>query len=219
MPEFMGRKITRAEESARHAYRRSLEKALRTEAKGTGWKSAQGWIFREEAGWFIDVSPGVHIYEHLTEAIVRVKPMAIDPVFWDLVGLANNREQPLSFRAGGAWTCRPPYFAQQPIEEDCAPIVVARRLIDFATACLDDVKSYSMDAFLGACRGAGSQAGSYLPSVVATLVALHRPEEALAVCEEAQSRGDNGGFLAPEGSFVDMAVAYLRRLTVGATRH
>lgn len=57
MPEFMGKKITRAEESARHAYR-ALEKSLRARVKGTGWKSAYGSIFREEAGWFIEASLG-----------------------------------------------------------------------------------------------------------------------------------------------------------------
>ena len=220
MPEFMGKKITRAEESARHAYRRVLEKSLRAQVKGTGWKSAHGSIFREESGWFIEASPSVYIFERITKAILSVKPMAIDPIFWDLVGLPENRERPLSFRANGAWACRPPYFAELAVEEDDDPGVVGERLFVAATKQLESVaRSYSLERFLSACREASSVDGAYLSSIVPALVALHRQDEALALCEEACSQGLNGGFLGPEGFFVEMAMDYLRRSAMDATRH
>ncbi len=220
MPEFQGKKITRAEESARHAYRRSLEKSVRTQARNTGWKSARGSIFREQAGWFIGAGPSVYICEHVTKAVVSVKPMAIDPIFWDLVGLPENRDQPPSFRANGAWTCRPPYFVELDVEEHTDPAVVADRLIAAATDQLENVlRSYSLDAFLLTCRDGAGANGSYLPCVITTLIALGREDEALSACEGASTRGFDGGFLAPEGSFVDMATAYLRRLIADATRH
>ncbi|MET0307517.1 MAG: hypothetical protein ABW023_02320 [Sphingomonas sp.] len=220
MPEFMGKKITRAEESARHAYRRALEKSLRTLAKGTGWKSAHGSIFRERAGWFIDVSPSVYIYEHVTKAIISVKPMVIDPIFWDLIGLPENREQPLSFRARGAWVCHPPYYAELSLDEDDDPAVVGERLVLAATEQFENVvQSYSLESFLSTCRKADSVDGAYLSSIVPTLIALHRQDEALAICEEARSQKLDGGFLTPEGSFVEMAAAYLRRSAMNATRH
>lgn len=220
MPEFMGKKITRAEESARHAYRRALDKALRAPIKGTGWKSANGSIFREEAGWFIAASPSVHIFEHVTKAVVSVKPMAIDPIFWDLVGLPENREQPLSFRANGAWVCRPPSFAELSIEEDDDPEVVAERFFVAAIEQLRNVtRSYSLERFLIACREADTVDGAYLWSIVPALIALHRQDEALAICEEARSQGWIGGFLAPEGSFVEMAAVYLRSRQRRPTRH
>ncbi len=219
MPEFMGKKITRAEESARHAYRRALEKSVRTQAKGAGWRSVSGSVFREQAGWFIEVSPSVYIFEHVTKAVVSVKPMAIDPIFWDIVGLPENRDQPLSFRANGAWTCRPPYFAELDLEENSGPAVVARRLIDVANDQLATVsRSYTLDAFLLSCRTA-DVGGSYLSSIVSALVAMHREGEALTLCEDARLGGQEGGFLAPEGSFVEMATAYLRRSLSAATRH
>ena len=220
MPEFMGKKITRAEEAARHAYRRSLEKALRPQARSAGWKSAGGLIFREQAGWFIWASPSVYVYEHVTKAVISVKPMAIDPIFWDIVGLPDNREQPLSFRANGAWTCRPPCFAEPEIEEHDDHTVIAERLITAATNQLQTVlRSYTIDAFLLTCRNRSEVNGSYLSCFVTTLIALGRVDDALAACEEASTHGLDGGFLAPEGSFVNMATTYLRRLKVDATRH
>ncbi len=220
MPEFMGKKITRAEESARHAYRRALEKSLRARVTGTGWKSAYSSIFREEAGWFIEASPSVYIFEHVTKAVISVKPMAIDPIFWDLVGLPENRKQPLSFRANGAWACRPPYFAELCLEEDDDPAVVGERLFVAATEQLEIVtRSYSLERFLSACRETSSVDGAYLSSIIPTLVALHRQDEALAICEEACSQGLDGGFFAPEGSFVELAAAYLRRSAMEANRY
>lgn len=220
MPEFMGKRITRAEESARHAYRRALEKSLRARVKGTGWKSAHGTIFREQAGWFIGASPSVYIYERVTKAVISVKPMVIDPIFWDIVGLSENRGQPLSFRAGGAWVCRPPYYAELCLEESDDPAVVAEGIFVAVADQLQNVtRSHSLERFLSACREASSSDGAYLSSIVPTLVALHRQDEALAICEEACSQGLEGGFLAPEGSFVEMAAAYLRKLAIEATRH
>ena len=74
MPEFMGVKITRAQESARHAYRRALEKAVRAASKGSGWRTIEGCLFRDRAGWFVSVCPSVFIYEESTRATVSAKP-------------------------------------------------------------------------------------------------------------------------------------------------
>jgi hypothetical protein len=102
----------------------------------------------------------------LRKAVIRVKPMAIDPIFWDLVGLPENREQPLSFRANGAWTCRPPYFAELDIEEHTDSAVVADRMIAAATDQLENVlRSYTLDAFLLTCRDGAEANESYLPCV------------------------------------------------------
>lgn len=153
-----------------------------------------------------------------------VKPMTIDPVFWDLVGLPENRNLPLSFRLTGAWTCRPPYYAELQIEEDHDPSIVAGRVFAIADEQLDAVtQSYSMDGFLAACRAATERregwSEGFLPSLIATLIATHREHEALELCESAHAKGQKGGFGAPEGSFVQMAAAWLRRSMGGATRH
>ena len=151
---------------------------------------------------------------------VVAKPMAIDPVFWDLVGLPENRQLPLSFRLVGAWICRPPYFAELQVEENPDPSIVACRVLAAADEQLKLVPhSYSMDAFLTACQAAAERSENYLPCVVATLVVMQREDEALAICEQARAKGQDGGFGAPEGSFVEMAATWLRRSLSSATRH
>ena len=211
MPEFMGKKITKAEESARHGYRRALETSIRTQVKGTGWKSVGGSIFREKAGWFFRADPIVYVYEHVTKLAVSAKPMAIDPILWELLGLHENCKQSLSFRANGVFTCRPRYFEEQAIEENDYPSIVADRFIAAATEKYENIlHTYSLDTFLIDCRDAAGRTEHYLPCLVATLIAMHREGEALAVCEEALARGASGGILFPGSSFVEMAANRLR---------
>jgi len=216
----MGKKFTRAEVSARHAYSRALDKSLRATAKGTGWKAAYGAMFCEKAGWFVDVTPSVHIYEDTTKALIRVKPMAIDPIFWDLVGLPENRDLPLSFRSNGAWTCSVPYYAELDVDEDGNADAVAKRFIAIATELLTEIVSTcSLESFLSKCFNVPSIEGAYLSSVVCTLVVLGRQSEALAICVDASSKGLSGGFSAPGGTFSEMAAAHLRKIEGTVTLH
>lgn len=211
MPEFMGKKITRAQESARIAYRKALAKAVRTAAKGSGWRSIEGCLFQERLGWFVSVSPSVYIFEEITKASVSAKPMAIDPVFWEISGLPENREASLSFRLNGAWVCRPPNFAEIEVPEESDVNVVARHLLATADAQLDHiVTSWTPMAFLSLCVERKGDRDSYLPSIITTLVILGREEEALAASEKAIARGELGGFLAPDGTFSEMARNWLR---------
>lgn len=219
MPEFMGIKITRAQESARHAYRRALEKAVRAASKGSGWRTIEGCLFREQAGWFVSACPSVFIYEESTKATVSAKPMNIDPIFWDIVGLPENVETPLSFRLNGAWTCQPPHFDEVTIEENKDVKVVAARLLNTANDRLAVVERWSVEDFLQLCRSNGATEDSYLPCVVASLIALGRESEALDACESAKARGDSGGFLSPKGSFSDMALRWITGSLAKATRH
>ena len=220
MPDFMGVKITRAEESARHAYRRALEKAVRTASKGSGWRSIEGCLFREQDGWFVSVCPSVYIFEKSTKAAVEAKPMSIDPIFWDIVGLPENNDAPLSFRLNGAWTCRPPRFDEVSIEEHEDVGVMAARLLDAANERLEHVfGQLSVEDFLQFCRTSGATEDSYLPCVVSTLIALGREHEALDAAKSAKVRGDSGGFLAPEGSFTDLAADWISASMAKATRH
>ena len=211
MPEFMGKKITRAQESARHAYRKALAKAVRDAAKGTGWRSIEGGLFQQRSGWFVGIRTSVHIYEEVTKASVSVKPMAIDPIFWDITGLPENRDAPLSFRFNGAWACRPPDFAEIDIPEQDDVSAVAAHLVATADDQLDRViMSWTPTAFLLLCQTAGSERGSYLSCVVTMLVAMERDDEALAACEEAILNHQDGGFLTPDGTFAQMAREWLR---------
>jgi hypothetical protein len=210
MPEFMGKKITREQESARIAYRKALSKAVRATAKDSGWRSVEGCLFQERSDWFVSVSPSVHIFEEITKATVSAKPMVIDPIFWDISGLPENQRAPLSFRFNGAWVCRPPNFAEVEISEQGDVSAIAKHLLMIADEQLERVvKSWTPHEFLSLCLEKSADRHSYLASVVTMLVAMGRDDEALTTCEAAIMKDGMGGFLAPEGTFSEMARNWL----------
>lgn len=204
-------KITRVREAARHTYRRALETALRIRAKGGFWRSGQGSIYRQKAGWFVSATPSVRIREQVTTVVIGVKPMAIDPIYWDLVGLPEHGELPLSARLNEEWSCRSTCFTELTLDEDVDAAIAAGRLLETADEQLDLVQRfYTVDLFLAACRSAAEMNDSYMPSVVATLIAIGRRDEALAMCEKARAVGRGGGLSAATGSFSAMALSWLR---------
>ena len=220
MPEYMGKKITRAQELSRHAYRRALTKAVREIAKGTDWRSIEGCLFCESKGWFISITPAVYVFDQITLARVTAKPMSVDPVFWDLVGLPENLSKPLSFRFNGAWTCRPPPLVEMEVPEDPDPNVVAARILSIADSQrISVLAQLSMDAFIMLCRDRGQENDTYLPSLVSALIATGREGEAMAACKRAQAIGQIGGFLAPQGTFVEMALNWLSTRPDETTLH
>lgn len=215
MPNFGDITTTRAEEKARHLYRRALEKAVRAIARGSGWRSTQGLLFRDVGGWFTGIAPSVNIFEHKTLASVLLKPMSIDPIFWEIVGTPENHDSPLSFRYLGAWTCPTPRVRDVEIDEAGGPEDVAARLLALAKDEADapslprDLASYT-----GFLEGLLSECDAYLATAVCSLFVMGREQEAAELCAGA---GDSpAGFLAPGGTFPDMALAWLR--TRAATR-
>lgn len=91
--------------------------AIRAAAKGSGWGAKQGVLFRQEGDWFLAVhlrrrasdAPATHLAELLA------KPMALDPLLWEVLGLPENTAQPLSFRYWGVFVCAAPLLASRTI--------------------------------------------------------------------------------------------------------
>lgn len=101
------------------AYRKAMQIQLRAAAKGTGWKQANGVVFRQIGDWFIaghwrqvsaNPDDGLRI-------AIMAKPMAIDPLLWEDKGLQANNAKPLSFRYWGAFICGTPELKYEIIDE------------------------------------------------------------------------------------------------------
>lgn len=213
MPTFDGHKITRAEEAARHAFSRALVKAVREAAKGTGWRCNGGMLFRELNGWFFHAYPGVIIYRRETTASLRVKPMAIDPIFWDLVNMPENQEQSLSFRALGAWVCQAPTVEEAAINEfDMDPAATAAEFVRWTqNAAERALRSLTLEAFADLVDRA-QRPGPFNPfhaTKLVTQILMGRSDEALQLSSEAVQSGNVGGGLTSEGSFSEMALKWL----------
>ena len=100
-------KLTREQRKAVKLRCADFDTALKRIARSAAWRFADGEVFRQTGDWFISLLPSL-LWERGAAVRMIVKPMALDPLFWDIAGLSENEALPLSFRAKGAWVLRPP---------------------------------------------------------------------------------------------------------------
>ncbi|MGI4801066.1 MAG: hypothetical protein ACRYG8_44990 [Janthinobacterium lividum] len=101
-------KLTREQKRTSKQRAIDFKSALKSCIRGTRWRVSRGTLFRQEGEWFVDVLP-LLLWERGVSIRLTIKPMSLDPLFWNIVGLNGTRTLPLSFRANGAWVLRPPY--------------------------------------------------------------------------------------------------------------
>ena len=204
MAELSKREFTKS----RHAQRRELHKSCQTVTKGTGWKSRTGVLLAERGGWFLAAHELTKIASPQTFVRLVVKPMAIDPLFWDLVGHPELRGQSLSFRYFGAMTVGVLILEELEVSEKGGTDEIARRMLAAADSRLQQiVDDWTSDDFL---KGIAGKTGRYFTATVTTLLAEARYVEAQRLCDEAAARGTNGGFWSSKlGTFNEMVTRWI----------
>jgi hypothetical protein len=214
------RRMSRAEQRERKTLSAAVAGELKRLVRGTGWRIAQGWIFREAAGWFIEVRANVWMGSPVIGVALSAKPMSLDPIFWDIVRTPENRDQPLSFRLFGAWTCSVPALVEAELPEcEGNPEKIARNILRWADAQLSETEpSRSFDNFLASLRD-HPRRGSYLASYITALILGHRWGEALEESTAAKERGETAGFMAGALTFPEMAQAWLESPYRGEALH
>lgn len=172
-------KLTREQQKAVKQRGKDFNVALKSGARAAGWRFARGTVFRQTGDWFVDILPSL-LWERGAHVRIMIKPMALDPLFWDIVGLSENESLPLSFRATGAWVLRPPFT------DDHVGLPIAE-VQPLAAAVLD----------WGNLRSAEMLPSISIPSMLAALPGeerLHGQGRALAICLRILS-GDLDGAL------------------------
>lgn len=195
---------------ARHAQRRDLYKACRAVTKGTRWQSRTGVLSGERGDWFVAVHEMTDVLRVRTRARVVVKPMAIDPIFWEVVGHPELCRESLSFRYFGAMTCSFLILEEPELSEEGGVDAIAKRMLDLGEAKLDDISgSWTLDSFLDRLIDP-SKPDKKFTTRIATLLAAGRFGEAQALCDESAARGSSGGFLSSDrGTFNEMATNWI----------
>ena len=123
----------------RTAFEKALFASLKPRLKGTSWKSSGGSVFSRVGENFVVVDPSVHRNAEQTVARLAIKPLAVDPILWDILDLPENHRLPLSYRSHGAYTCSALPVHDEEIERPGdEPAVVAERLAGF---CFDRAPS------------------------------------------------------------------------------
>ena len=100
-------KVTREQQKAETQRGKDFRAAFRRGARAAGWGFADDTAFRQCGDWYVSLSSSL-LWQRGALARLAIKPMGLDPVFWEIAGLGGNETQPLSFRSTGTWTLQPP---------------------------------------------------------------------------------------------------------------
>lgn len=215
-PHLWAAKLTREQQRALKQRDKDFQAALKAAARRRGWRYAGGKIFRQDGEWFASAMPFPPAWQGVV-AQFMLKPMALDPLFWDIVGLSENSRLPLSFRANGAWVLRPPSI-EACVGSECTEIVEpAELVVQFADENLDrSRKDRSIERML-AGLAEREPIGSSLALEISLQILAGDLNAALALCRSVADLdhvAQTGGFstLNPDGSFstfVDQAEAWI----------
>ncbi|RYG98314.1 MAG: hypothetical protein EON58_07500 [Alphaproteobacteria bacterium] len=89
----------------RRAFEKELFATIGPALRGTGWKKSGQIIFRQSGEFFQDIEISVFLNEQKIRVTQRIKPMTLDVILWNILGMPENARKPLSFRSDGAFTC------------------------------------------------------------------------------------------------------------------
>lgn len=208
IPQFP-MKLSRQERKEEKDRSKAFEKELKRLAKGSGWRSAQGTLFRQYGDWFLSNMPTLAYRQGV---IVRwtYKPMEIDPLFWRIFNLEENNKMPLSFRDQGAWTVRPLTTPKYISQNTTDPLQLAVDTLDFSNERLDQIGSFTIENMLAEIEPLDSTKGMQRTISVCLLLLLGRANEALDLCGKYDPgvhvfERDSGGFTHGDRTFFDAA--------------
>lgn len=186
-----------------------------------GWRYAGGTVFRQSGDWFISMLPSL-LWEQ--GAIVRmiVKPMALDPLFWDIVGLKENERLPLSFRGNGAWVLQPPSADELvgPNTMEVEPL--AQEILDWGNRRASEIlESISVESMIAALPSEQSIRGQHRAVATCLHVLAGDMSGAISLCQiddpDANTwTRESGGFSTRNldgstSSFLDQAADWIAR--------
>lgn len=180
----------REEMKARRELENEIDKRIKGQAKKFGYKFRSPCAFAKQGEYFISSRCSVRTCEKAI-AYVTVKKMVYDDVFWDVMDMPSNKEQPLSLRAVGAFTAPEITVCEReiPISSDLDAFVELyyKIVIEESTRFLQEnpLDDYILTHDI-----------KYHGILLKCLVYLGRNETAAAVCEAKQAiaSGDRGGF-------------------------
>ena len=212
--------MKREQQKSSKKRRSDFDAALKRDARDAGWRYARGTIFRQSGDWFISFLPSL-LWERGAVVHMMVKPMTVDPLFWDIVGLSENRRMPLSFRATGAWVLRPPstenYVGLDTIDVE----LLAEDVVDWGHRQMSQIlSSISIESMLAALSG-NHQVRAYRALAICLHILAKDVDRALELCrlgepDTSPLMKENGGFTThnSDGSvstFLDQARDWIDR--------
>lgn len=114
-------------------FKKELLKALGTVIKGSPWKKSSTALYMQSGKFFQDFMISVQFNNDEKVGVVqKFKPMALDFLLWDIMGMTENASEPLSFRTWGAFTCDGLPIYEKLVEQADDALDMATNLVSIA---------------------------------------------------------------------------------------
>ena len=167
---------------ARTDFEKECLSRLRVLLKGTGWRKRDNLVFGEFDGCYVQADILVHRNEPRTRFECSFKPMAVDPILWEISGTPECLDQPLSFRSCGIGGCVTYPLLVTDIEQAGATAhEVAAQVLACCSRALallrDDFGNRPFSGLLAELQEKGAR-GNVATSRIAALVAEGRTADA-----------------------------------------
>ncbi|QZA77231.1 hypothetical protein K4H28_13200 [Deefgea tanakiae] len=201
-----------------------LNRILKVESKRFGWKCSRGFVFKKEKSLFFTILINGQSKTKKLHWSLSFKHYDFDDIFWDVVKLPENKKQPLSFRACGAWVA-----PSMVVQEGCAgldsleeEIVLneVRKIFELLIPISDKEASLAntYQSNLQILEKYYSQLIEKYPNAVRAIwveklltgLLECKFDEAHAIAIARINAGDSGGFSYSGASFYQLATEYIK---------
>lgn len=185
--------------------RRSWDEAVIAAATEHGWKTAGGgFVYRTTDAYVFELQAPAPSADRSRRGTIRAKPLAVDPVFWEMVGRPELQRKRLGFRVNGSPVAPLLTVASAEYSPDAdAPTVVGdlHRRFEHAEQGLHDLTDFRPVVD----RHIPTRNGFDLVTVIVWLIAADHCAEAEDLLRSSSEDGIRGGFSFPAGRFEDLA--------------
>lgn len=173
-----------------------------------GWKNASGGFRYRTTDEYVYFAIALPPRTASPKATLHAKPLALDPIFWEILGLTENAKRGPSFRVTGAFTVPAPEVAR--VTADLSEPLLDAPTVDRLCAELHATFLQSSGELrsLADFEAALDDAPRLVTTAIVWLIASGRRDEAALRLEAELAKGAQGGFWS-DGSFNERALAYL----------
>ena len=184
------------------AQRKALDKAVKQKAKDYGFKFAHGFLFSQIGENFV-YSICIVTDTGKVDSDACIKKMSYDNLFWNIMNMPDNKLQPLSFRARGAFTSPCILVDGIEIEFDEDLDAVADK---YCSAVAETAKSFLYNNDIG--EYVLTNNSIFCTPVLKCLEHLDRGNitTALEIAKQQIALGDCGGFMNEGKTFFEWVV-------------
>lgn len=138
-----GKQMNHEDKAKVDLLKKSLSKSVKQKLKPFGFKQKDFTTWTVQNGYFFEMFPYISVPDNSGKATFtvkyKVKPLYVDDLLWDVMGMELNKSEPLSLRAIGAFSLSGLPFHIIRREFETLELEELEQLVDNASMCFNQL--------------------------------------------------------------------------------